>query len=310
VGFGGRKPPSLINVQSEGLIKAQAGPDTIIPTELMKENAQNEFVTYASGRQNVAFVDLKLTLIKRYNPLVVLGEYIIGFFFESQPAPEERMECTAYAFDGRENLIVPGTRGEERKSTHNSTYDGFVWAVVNKDIMKRLRDDRYDLSLTTTKDHPKLPAWATVMSEANEITETLLTPDLIKAVHAAGDDAFEGLIITDQPQDRPNKYVHFEAHNFCADIFLESTRQSPKSALLYLFAFHLTTPKLCQSSSLSSVSQIPLSPTAVSAPKSCAKFAPLATKRSVNSRKLTRTKRPKSVRLLRTKRRGMRERLC
>jgi len=114
------------------------------------------------------------------------------------------MEVTAYAFDGRENSIVPGAKGEERKSTHNSSYDGFVWAVVNKDIMKSLRDDRYDLSLTTTKDHPKLPVWATVMSEANEITETLLTPDLIKAVHEAG-DAFEGLIISDQPQDRPNK---------------------------------------------------------------------------------------------------------
>jgi hypothetical protein len=207
VGFGGRKSPSLDSVQSEGLVKAQAGEDTVVPTSLMKENAQNEFVTYATGRQNVAFLDMKLTLIKRYNPLVVLGEYVIGFLFESTPPPVERMEYTAYAFDGREALIVPGTKGEERKSTHNSSYDGFVWAVVNKDIMKRLRDDRYDLSLTTTKDHPKLPTWATVMSEANEITETLLTPELIKAVHDAGDDAFEGLIITDQPQDRPNKYV-------------------------------------------------------------------------------------------------------
>jgi hypothetical protein len=80
--------------------------------------------------------------------------------------------------------------------------------------MKRLRDDRYDISLTTTKDHPKLPAWATVMSEANEITETLLTPDLIKAVHEAGDDAFEALIITDQPQDRPNKYVYSQTPTY------------------------------------------------------------------------------------------------
>jgi hypothetical protein len=117
VGFKGRKP----------------GPDAAVSGELMKENAQNEFVSYASGRQNVAFLDLKLTLIKRYNPLVVLGEYVIGFFFESQPPPEERMECTAYAFDGREHLIVPGAKGEERKATHNSSYDGFVWAVVNKD---------------------------------------------------------------------------------------------------------------------------------------------------------------------------------
>ncbi|TID23668.1 DUF1682-domain-containing protein [Venturia nashicola] len=195
VGFGGRKAPSLDSVQSEGTN----------PEELMKENAPNEFVTYATGRQNVAFLDMKLSLIKRYNPLVVLGEYVVGFLFESVPAPEERIDYTAYTFDGREALIVPGKKGEERKSTHNSAYDGFVWAVVNKDKMKRLRGDRYDVSLTTTKDHPKLPAWATVMSEANEITETFLTPDLIQAVHDAGDDVFEALIITDQPVDRPNK---------------------------------------------------------------------------------------------------------
>lgn len=187
--------------------KPQADEEPVAPVDLLKENAANEFVTYASGRQNVAFLDMKLSLLKRYNPLVILGEYIVGFMFESTPAPEERMDYTAYAFDGREALIVPGTKGEERKSTHNSSYDGFVWAIVNKDNMKRLRDERYDLSLTTTKDHPKLPTWATVMSEANEITETLLTSDLIKAVHDAGDESFEALVITDQPVDRPNKYV-------------------------------------------------------------------------------------------------------
>ncbi|KAK5239218.1 hypothetical protein LTR16_012154, partial [Cryomyces antarcticus] len=68
--------------------------------------------------------------------------------------------------------------------------------------MKTLRDDRYDISLTTTKDHPKLPAWATVMSESPEITEAMLTPELVSAVTEAG-EAMEALIITDQPIDQP-----------------------------------------------------------------------------------------------------------
>jgi hypothetical protein len=204
VGFGGRKSPSRDSVQSEGLLKANASEDTIIADESLKENSPNEFVTYATGRQNVAFVDVKLTMLKRYNPLLILGETVMGFFFESLPPTIERMEATAYAFDGNEGNLVPVRKDEPRKSGGNSSYDGFVWAIVNKDMMKQVREDRYDISLTTTKDHPKLPVWTTVMSESSEVTEVLLTPELIKAVHDAG-DLLDALVITDQPVDRPKK---------------------------------------------------------------------------------------------------------
>jgi hypothetical protein len=40
------------------------------------------------------------------------------------------------------------------------------------------------------------------MSESAEITDLILTPELIKAVHDAG-DSFEALIVTDQPIDQP-----------------------------------------------------------------------------------------------------------
>ena len=73
--------------------------------------------------------------------------------------------------------------------------------------MRLLREERYDISLILPKDHEKLPAWTTVMSEAAEITETILTPDLAKAIEEAG-DLFEYLIITDQPVDKPTKYGH------------------------------------------------------------------------------------------------------
>jgi hypothetical protein len=68
--------------------------------------------------------------------------------------------------------------------------------------MKQLRDDRYDVSITTTKDNSKLPNWATVMSESAEVTDFLLTPELVKAVEQAG-DLLEHLIVTDQPIDQP-----------------------------------------------------------------------------------------------------------
>ena len=169
---------------------------------VMREKKADEYTTYATGRQNVAFVDFKLSLAKRFNPMLQIGEAILPLFFDSWPPQQERLEATAYVFDGQEAKIAPVYGKTDAKKVPNSAFDGFVFAVVHKDMMKRLRDDRYDLSLTTTRDHAKLPVWTTVMSESAEVTESLLTPELVKAIHDAG-DAFEALIVTDQPIDQP-----------------------------------------------------------------------------------------------------------
>jgi hypothetical protein len=184
---------------------------------VLREKKADEYTTYATGRQNVAFVDLKLTLAKRFNPFLRFGENILPLFFESFPPPQERLEATAYVFDGQETKIAPVYGKTDAKKVPNSAYDGFVFAVVHKDIMKRLRDDRYDLSLTTTRDHAKLPVWTTVMSESAEVTDTILTPELIKAIQDAG-DAFEALVVTDQPMDQPKTYVQSLYYSPCTNV--------------------------------------------------------------------------------------------
>lgn len=170
--------------------------------DIVRENKADEYQAYATGRQNVAFIDFKITLVKRFNPFMLLGEYIIPLFFESIAAPAERMEATAYVFDGNETKFSPQYGSGDAKKVPNSSFDGFVFAIVHKDIMKRMREDRYDISLTTTRDHAKLPVWTAVMSESAEITDMILTPELIKAIHDAGDN-FEALVVTDQPIDQP-----------------------------------------------------------------------------------------------------------
>ncbi|KAH6888656.1 hypothetical protein B0T10DRAFT_488646 [Thelonectria olida] len=174
------------------------------PDSLIKEKSLFEFATYASGRQNTAFTDIKLTLTKKFNPIVNIFETALGYFVESFPIPYDVMEATTYPFDGKENLTVPPVPGtaELRAKDPKSTFDGFVWAIVNKDNMQKAREERYDLSLTFTKDNSKLPVWTTVMSESAEITEALLTPELADAVKSAG-DLLEYLIISDQPVDKP-----------------------------------------------------------------------------------------------------------
>jgi hypothetical protein len=202
VGFG-KSAPSIADAEGQGLTRSLLDDANV---ELLKEKSLNEFKTYASGRANVAFLDANITLHKRYNPFGMLIDYALSFFFDSMPSPTEKLNAVIYPFDGRENLIVPGLQvpgaHELRNKDTKSSYDGFVWAVVNKDTMRTLRDERYDVSITTTKDNAKLPVWATVMSEAAEITDLLLTPELIKAVEQAG-ELLQHLVISDQPVDKP-----------------------------------------------------------------------------------------------------------
>lgn len=202
VGFG-TKALTIEDAEGQGLARSSLNnPDS----QVLKEAALNEFKTYATGRSNVAFMDTRITLHKRYNPFMMAVDFVLSFFFDSMPNPTEKLEATIYPFDGRESLTVPGLQlpgaHELRNKDAKSSYDGFVWAVVNKDDMKRLRDERYDVSITTTKDNSKLPIWATVMSEAAEITDLLLTPELAKAVEEAG-ELMEYIVITDQPVDKP-----------------------------------------------------------------------------------------------------------
>jgi hypothetical protein len=218
VGFTGESNPTADEVSADGLLQSSLAEK---PIEILKEKTGQEYATYASGRQNTAFVDVKLTLYKRYNPMTLIIESVLALLFDSFTGPLERMEATSYSFDGREKDLVPvATHAaqedlEQRVKSLKSTYDGFVWAVVHKSHMRKLRDERYDVSLTFTKDNAKLPNWVTVMSESAEITDTLLTQDLIKAIEQAGEERFECLVVTDQPLEKPKTYVtHAHPHGF------------------------------------------------------------------------------------------------
>lgn len=198
-------PPPVTDQSGQELVQALAAANAAKGDRILKENSLFEFTTYATGRQNIAFLDVKLTLKKRFNPIVTFIETTLGFFWDTFTTPEDTAEAFIYPFDGREALTVPGQlpgTAELKAKESKSAFDGFVWAVVNKERMKQFREERYDLSITSTKDHSKLPVWLTIMSENAEITETLLTPTLIEAVKSAG-ELFDYLIISDQPVEKP-----------------------------------------------------------------------------------------------------------
>jgi len=196
VGFGKK-----LDLETTSPEVAMSAGDKINP-EILREKSKDVFLSYATGRQNVVCVDVKLSLLKRYNPLSLISELGLGFFFESMAGNGEKAEITAYTFDGKESQCIPRARGEEEKRFKDTSYDGFIFAIVNKDAMRKVREERYDVSLTTTKDHAKLPPWVSVMSESAEVTESLITQELANAIKECGDD-LESLIVTDMPVDAP-----------------------------------------------------------------------------------------------------------
>ncbi|KAK9450330.1 uncharacterized protein V1518DRAFT_413567 [Limtongia smithiae] len=155
------------------------------PKKIMKRLGPLDFIFYATGRLNVYMMHGKLTLLTRNNLITLVMDYVLSFF-TNLPVPSDRLEL----------LVTPAD-----DTATKSTYDGFVFAIVHKSLMKSVRDHSYDLSLTRTTDSPKLPLSFTVMSEASEVTEALLTPELAAAIKAA-ENVLQYLVISDLPVDR------------------------------------------------------------------------------------------------------------
>ncbi|RVD86367.1 uncharacterized protein DFL_004647 [Arthrobotrys flagrans] len=168
--------------------------------DLIREESSQEFVHYTSGRMNVLSTVFDIKLKGRGNPFLWCFEIVTSFFMDTFAAPSDTVTITTYTSDGADASKTGG---------HNSKYDGFVWGVVNKKVMAAHRSARYDLSLTKTVDTPKLPAWLTVMTESAEITDTMLTKELIAAIEKIG-QGFQYLAITDQPIDKPTSTSEFD----------------------------------------------------------------------------------------------------
>jgi len=80
-----------------------------------------------------------------------------------------------------------------------------VWAVVAKDELLYIKDNRWDLTLTKTSESSALPSTLSVMSEFGDVTESLLKPSLINALSDPKVlPYFRSLSVTDQPRVRPD----------------------------------------------------------------------------------------------------------
>lgn len=155
----------------------------------MVVNSPTNYVTYATGRQNIDSFSGIFKLKGRQNLISLSIEYILGFFF-SLAMPSDAVEIT----------ITPNK---------NAPINNFVFAIVNKEIMKRAREGNYSLSLTKTTDSAKLPVYLVFMSENPEVTDAFFTPELAEAVQTS-QNILDSLIFSDQGKNRPENLKDVE----------------------------------------------------------------------------------------------------
>ncbi|KAF9259522.1 DUF1682-domain-containing protein [Marasmius fiardii PR-910] len=94
----------------------------------------------------------------------------------------------------------------------DSLSNEFVWAIVAKNELKTVKDDRWDLTFTKTSENPALPSHLSVMSEFADVTENIIKNSALVAVlkDPKVEPYFRSLSISDQPRDRPSAPIPLE----------------------------------------------------------------------------------------------------
>ena len=232
VGFDARGNPNTLTEGSQDKLLSKTGfGKKEVPVDLiLRENSPTEFVVYATGRNNIAFMHVSISLMKRNNPIALVGDIVAGFIFDSIPEPSDSVTITLAPFDGGEQALLQtgGKKGESSK------FDNFIWALVNKRTMNKWREERYDLSLTMTRDWEGLPRWCSIMTEAKEIGDLVLTKEIKEAVEKVEEDGgLEYLLVSDQRLEKPERYVSPKLHmQLVSNIFsfLQDRRNHPQEA--------------------------------------------------------------------------------
>ncbi|KNZ79823.1 Coiled-coil domain-containing protein 47 [Termitomyces sp. J132] len=150
----------------------------------LTKDGNSDYYTFSTGRRNVASLHTVYTLKPRHD----LFQYLYHFartLIDLHYRPKDDITL--------DFKLAPGALPHD-----------FVWAVVAKDELLSIKQDRWDLTFTKTSENSVLPSSLSVMSEFADVTDTLLKPALVAALKNPNLlPYFRSLSVTDQPRQRP-----------------------------------------------------------------------------------------------------------
>ncbi|KAF9057560.1 hypothetical protein BJ165DRAFT_1537985 [Panaeolus papilionaceus] len=149
-----------------------------------------DFFNFSTGRRNIASLHTIFTCQPRHDLfqwIFQIGKTLVDL--HHRPVDDIQLDFK----------LAPGT-----------LHDSFVFAIVAKDELLSVKNNRWDLNFTKSSESPLLPPQFTVMSEFADITENILKPLGNFSIVKALEDPkilpyFRHLSITDQTRDRPDQ---------------------------------------------------------------------------------------------------------
>ncbi|KAJ3505951.1 hypothetical protein NLJ89_g7149 [Agrocybe chaxingu] len=155
----------------------------------------SDFFGFSTGRRNVVSLHTIFTLRPRHDFfqwLFQTGKTLVDLHY--RPADDIQLDFK----------LAPGALA-----------DNFVFAIVAKDELLSVKENRWDLTFTKTTENPALPPTLLVMSEYADVTENVLKQhDKFSLAQVLRDPKilsfFRSLSITDQPRDRPELPIPVE----------------------------------------------------------------------------------------------------
>ncbi|EIW61942.1 DUF1682-domain-containing protein [Trametes versicolor FP-101664 SS1] len=171
----------------DALYKSQFSKPT--HTEGLSQDGNSDFFAFSTGRRALTSLHTTFTLRPRHDLFQTIFHFVRGLV---------ELDYKVYDAVELEFTFREGAAPET------------VWAVVAKDELKKIRDERWDLTFTKTTDTPALPASLAVMSEFADVTTNLLKPYGTFSLPAALSlpaiqPYFRSLSLTDQPRTRPSQ---------------------------------------------------------------------------------------------------------
>lgn len=161
--------------------------------------------SFATGRSTIEGVDIKLHLLPRNNPLSMILENVVGWYFPILSLDTDTEYCEIEVkpngvFVGSENANVNGN------GTEILNYFKFITSIVNKSVMNQARHDNYYLSLTHTSESEELPMEFVNMSEMNQLKgfiTSYFNKDNLTGLLEKSIDFLDFISFTDLPADKP-----------------------------------------------------------------------------------------------------------
>ncbi|KAK7061737.1 hypothetical protein R3P38DRAFT_2831261 [Favolaschia claudopus] len=151
------------------------------------QDGYSDFFNFSTGRRNIASLHSIFTLRPRHDFLQFAFQEA-RTFIDLQYRPTDDLQLDFKLF--------PDAMAHD-----------FVWAVVSKDELPTVKNERWDLTWTKTSENPGVSSKFSVMSEFADVTDGVLKAFPLAKLLEDPKIApyFRSLSITDQPRERPLK---------------------------------------------------------------------------------------------------------